>query len=88
VLGLAQRSTRPFDVEAELAGDGDLVTERRKCLSDKGFTGVGTVDLGGVEERDPLVVCGADRRDALTLVGGRSIVGADAHAPCSEFGNL
>jgi hypothetical protein len=85
VLGLTERSTRTCDVEAELAGNRDPVAEGGKCFSDKGFVGIRAVDFGGVEERDPVVVRGADGCDALALVGGRSVVGADAHAPGTEF---
>jgi hypothetical protein len=85
VLGSTQRRTRPFDIKTELGCDGDIVTEGRECLSDKLFTGIRAVHLGGIEERDPLFVGHANGSDALVSIRGRSVVGADAHAPGAQF---
>ena len=85
VLRSTQRRTRTLDIEPELAGDGDIVTERRECLSDKLFAGIRAVHLGGVEERDPSFIRRANGSDALVSVRGRSVIGADAHAPSAQF---
>ena len=63
-----------FDVEAELGGDDDLVAEGRERFADELFVRVRAVDLGGIEERDALLVGGTDDLDALRfcLPGGRS----------------
>ena len=74
-----------FEVEAELGRDHDLVADGRERLADKLFVGVGAVDLGRIEERDALFVGGANDLDALVSVGGRAVVGADAHAPGAHF---
>ena len=77
--------TGTFDIEPELGCDGDLVAEGRERLSDKLFVRIGAVHLGGVEERDAFVVGRANGSDALVSVRGRSVVGADAHAPSAQF---
>ena len=83
--GRLSGAPRTFDVEPELAGDGDVVAERRERFSDKLFARMGAVHLGGIEERDASFVRRANGSDALVSVRGRSVVGADAHAPGAQF---
>ena len=62
-----------FEVEAELGGDGNLVTERCERLTDEVLAGVRTIDLGRVEERHAVLVGGTDDFDALIRsAAGRS----------------
>ena len=83
--GWLSGAPEPSHVEAELGGDRDLIAERLECFADQGFAGVRAVHLRGVVEGDALVVGGTQSGDALAHVGGRSVVGADAHAAGAEF---
>jgi hypothetical protein len=69
-----------IDVEAELAGDHHLALERGECLAHQLLVGVGTVDLGGIEEGDAAVHCGADQRNHLLPVRGGAEAAGHAHA--------
>ena len=57
-------------------------------FSDELFVRVRTVDFGGIEERDALLVGGTNDLDALLPVCRRSVVGADAHAPGPHLRDL
>ena len=46
------------------------------------------VHFGRVEERDAPLIGGTDDPDALVSVRGWSVVGADAHAPKTDFRHL
>ena len=83
--GRLSRCTGTFDIEPELGGDGDIVAEGRERFSDKLFARIRAVHLGGIEERDTFFVGRANGSDALVSVRGRSVVGADAHAPGAQF---
>src|SRR5882672_3561945 len=77
-----------LDVVAELGRNRDLVADGGERFSDELLARVWAVHLGGVEERDAPFMCRADDRDALAPVCGRSVVGADAHAPGAELRDL
>jgi hypothetical protein len=66
--------------EAEFGGDHDLVADRFDRLPDQGFVGERPVRLGGVEEREALVVGAADQADAVLGVDRVAVVGAQTHA--------
>ena len=85
VLRPAVEAARPSMSKPNLVAIDDLVAERRERFADELFVRVRAVDLGGVEERDAFFVGGADDLDALASVCGRSVVGADAHAPGTQF---
>jgi hypothetical protein len=66
--------------EAELGGDHHTVADRLERLPDQRLVGERTVGLGGVEERDSLVVGTPDEIDAVRGVDRVAVVGAKAHA--------
>ena len=76
------------DVPPELGGDHDLTPERGQRLADEFLVDVRTVDLGGVEERDAAVDCGADQRDHLLPVGRVAVAAGHAHAAQPDGGDL
>jgi hypothetical protein len=84
-LRAAVESNRAVDGKAKLAGDLHLVADGSERLADQLLVDVGSINLSRIEERDPLLVSGPDDIDALRLVGGRSIIGADAHAAKAYF---
>src|SRR2546426_4157258 len=84
LLRLAVETTG-FEVETEFACDDDLVAERRKRFSDKVFARKWTVNFGGIKKRDASFMGCTNDLNALVPVCGRSVVGADAHAPSADF---
>ena len=72
-------------IEAELGCDLDLVTHMLKRTADNGFTGVGAVDLGGVEERHALAMSLANDLNRVVDRGGRPVIGCKAHASKAQF---
>src|ERR1700733_12654274 len=80
-----KNKTALFIVEAKFGCDSDPVADRRERLSDKLFVCVGTVEFGCIEERDAFFMGCANQPDALTFVGGGSVVAADIHAAESDF---
>jgi hypothetical protein len=88
VCRLAVKAAAGLHVESELGCDDDLVPERSKRLTDEIFIGERSVHLGRVKERDAPLVGGTDDPDSVVPVCGRSVVGADTHAPEAEFRDL
>ena len=84
VLGPAVETTG-LNVETELRRDANAIAKRGECFPDELFACVRPVNFGGIEKRDALFVGSANHMDALGSVGRRSVVGADAHAPGSQF---
>ena len=82
------RSDRTLQVEPELRRDHDLVADRLERLADELLVGERAVDLRGVEEGDAAVDGGADQRDHLLLVRGRTEGVAHAHAPEADRRDL
>ncbi len=76
---------RPINLKAKLAGDDDFVAEWRECFSDQLFVYIGAVNFGCIEERDAFFKGRPNGLNALGYVCGRSVVGANAHAPGPEF---
>ena len=66
----------------------DLVADRRERFSDEIFVRVGAVDFGGVEERDASSMGGANDLMPWCSVGGRAVVGADAHGASAQLRDL
>jgi hypothetical protein len=83
VLWLTIKNAAILDVEAKFGCDSDLVTNGPECFPDEGFVSIGTVNLGGIEKRDTFFMGGTNDLDALLCIGGRTVVGADTHAPGS-----
>ena len=67
-------------LEGELGGDHDLSAERRECLAEELLVPERAVRLRGVEECDAALDGGADERDRLLPVGGRTVSEAQPHA--------
>ena len=84
VVGLAGRFSREaratFDIEPELRGDDDLIADGLQCLTDQLLVGVGSVNLGGVEERHALVESRTDELDGVGAVHGGTKGGTHPHA--------
>src|SRR3954449_986267 len=88
MLRPAVESDRTIDLEAELAGNFDLIADRLKRFADQLLARVRSIDLRRIEERHALFKGRADGLDALGLVRGRAVIGADAHASGAEFRDL
>src|SRR4051812_43737027 len=74
--------------EPELGGDDDVVAVRLEGFAHDVLVGKGSVDLGGVEERDAELDGAADDGDAVGAVRGGRVVGAgQAHAAESDRGH-
>ena len=67
-------------LEAEFGGDDDLVAHRLQRLAKQVFVSERTIGLGGVKERDALVVGRTDKLDGLLSVGSGAVAVAKAHA--------
>lgn len=76
------------DVEAELGRDDHLVPHGRERLADDALVEPRPVRLGGVEERHPARVRGADERDRGLTVGRRAVGPVQVHAPEPEGRDL
>ena len=63
----------------------NFVADRCKRFADEIFVRERAVNLGGIKERDALLVGCTDDLDALIPGCGRAVVGADAHAPSSQL---
>src|SRR3977135_4361885 len=87
VLRLAIQTTS-INVETKLARDNAFVAERRECFSDKRFACIWTVHFGCIEERDAFFIGCTNDLDALVLICGRPVVGADAHASKPQLRNF
>jgi hypothetical protein len=85
VLGSAIQSYCTINLKAKLAGDNDFVAERAERFSDKLFACIRSVNFGCIEERDAFFNRCTKDVNALGPVCGRSVVGADAHAPRPDF---
>jgi len=68
------------DVEAELGGDDDLVTDGCKRLADQFFIGERPIGLGCIEQRDAALMRCADQVDHLLPVCRWTIEPGHAHA--------
>jgi hypothetical protein len=69
----------------ELARDTHLVAEWGERLAHKLFVRIWAVDLGCIEEGDAVLMGFTKDSDALRLICGRSVVGADAHGAGAEL---
>jgi hypothetical protein len=67
-------------VEAELRGDHHLVPHGLQRFTDHLLVGEGVIHLGGVDEADATVRCGADQRDPFTLRDRSGIAEVQPHA--------
>ena len=85
VLWSAIESYGTIDLETEFGCDNDLVAERLKRFSDKFLTCKWTVNLGRIKERHSFVMGCADNIDPLVYACGRTVIGADTHAPKPHF---
>ena len=83
VLWSAIKTTACFKVETKFACDNDFVAKRRECFSDKFFVCKWTVNFGGIKERDAFFMGCTNDLNALVSGCGRTVVGADTHAPGS-----
>ena len=70
--------------EPELRGDDDVCADRLQCLTDEFLVVERSVDLGGVEQGDAPVHCGADERDHLLAWRSRTERLTHAHAAEAE----
>src|SRR6266568_135884 len=81
VLWPAIKSYCPINLKTELACDNNFVAERREGFSDKLFVCIWAANFGCIEKRDALFKRCTYSLNALVYVCGRSVVGADTHAP-------
>ena len=91
VLGTAGKTDLPalvVDVEAELGGNHDLVAHGGQRLAHQFLVHERPVDLGRVEEGDPLLDRRPDQRHHLVVVACRSQAVAHAHAAQADGRDL
>src|SRR5262249_42760688 len=69
-----------IDIEAELGGDDDLLSHRSQGFTHQFLVREGTVGFRRVEESDTVLDGGADERNALSLIDGRTIAEAQSLA--------
>src|SRR6267143_4607248 len=74
------RSPRGIQVEPELRGNHDLLTERRQGFAHEFFVCERAVHLGGIEECHTLFYRGSQKRDHLPPVSSRTVRHAHSHA--------
>lgn len=67
-------------IETEFGGDDDPIAHRRQRFAQQLLVRERTINLGGIEERHPLVNRGADQFDRLPFVGGRALAKTQPHA--------
>ena len=79
-----ERRLAGTDVRPELRRDGHLPLERFQRLADELLVREGPVNLGGVEEREPLFNGCPDQLDAVPAVERRTVAEAQAHAAEAE----
>lgn len=68
-----------LQLESELGRNDHVVADRRQCLAEERFVCIGTIGLGGVEERDAAVHDRTTESDHVRLVLTDSIRGAHPH---------
>ena len=78
----------PAQVEPELGREHQLIAEEREGFADQLFVGEGSIDFGGVEERDAAVHGVVEEGGHLRLVFGRAVGKAHAHAAEAEGGDF
>jgi hypothetical protein len=69
-----------FDVESEFGCDYHLVAHRRQRLANNLLVGVGTINLGSVEEGDTALHRLAHQRDALPVAQAMAVAEIQPHA--------
>ena len=74
------QSCRPIDVEAELGGDLDPVTDGLERLADDLLVGEGAVDLGGVEKGDAPIDRRPDQFDGVGVAQRVAVAEIEPHA--------
>jgi hypothetical protein len=88
-FGAAVQAIRAVDPEAELGGDGHVVTHRPQRLGDEFFVHIRAIDLGGVEERNTALIDVTNHADALGAIHARTVVaGGVAHTAKTQFRHL
>ena len=76
------------DIEAELCGDGHLISQWRKRFADEFFVRERPVDLGRVEECDAAFDSGSKKGDHLLFVRRGTIGKAHSHATEPQSGDF
>src|SRR5437899_139024 len=85
MLGPAIESYCTVNRKTKLACNNDFVAERRERFSDKLLVCIWAVNFGCIEERDAFFMGCTNDLNALVLGCGRPVVGANTHAPSSQF---
>src|SRR5438093_8573148 len=85
MLGPAIESYCTVNRKTKLACNNDFVAERRERFSDKLLVCIWAVNFGCIEERDAFFMGCTNDLNALVLGCGRPVVGANTHAPRSQF---
>src|ERR1700719_1799397 len=67
------------NIETELGRDDHLVPKRRERFADKLFVRISAIHFSGIEECHALIDGGADERNALAFLDGRTISMAQPH---------
>jgi hypothetical protein len=70
VIGLAVQPPGRGELEPELRGENDLVTDRGEGLTDEGFVGERPVRLGSVEECHSQIVGSPDQPHTVVVSTG------------------
>ena len=76
------------EIEPELGGDDELLSERSEGLADQLLVGKRPVHLGRIEERDAALHRRPKQRGHLPLVLWRAVGKAHAHAAEAQGGDF
>jgi hypothetical protein len=88
VIGAAVKAADTIigrDVETKFGGDHHLLTDRRQRISNNFFIGVRAIELGSVEQRDPMLMRSTDQLDGVLAIGCGPVDPAEIHAAETQF---
>lgn len=88
VLRAAVQADGAVNGKTEFTRNRHLVAKRLKRFAHQFFVGIGAVHLRRVEKSDAVFKRRAKRLNALSNIGGWTVVGADAHASGTNGGDL
>jgi hypothetical protein len=77
-----------IDVETELRGDHHSVADGSQCFANERFVRERTINLRGIEKGNAALHSGANQRDHLLRIGGRTVTKAHPHATQTERGDF
>jgi len=83
-----ETTTCIFKVKTKFGCDMNFVADRRERFSDKFFACIWAVNFSGIKQGDAFLMGCTNDLDALVSGCGRTVVGANAHAPEAKLRDL